>query len=366
MHETTPPLPSPKLARGLERLRQAVQALHRRLVPAPVAALDLVTSAWLSQAVCTAAKLGIADALERGPATAAELALRLDCREDALQRLLRALAQQGVFRLRRDGRFEQSALSACLRSDVPWSIRDFALYVGSAAHREHWSHLERAVKQGAPVMQELRGMSFFDYTRADAGFGALFHGAMTGLAELAHEALLSRYDFSPFRVIVDVGGGEGRLLAGMLARAPHARGILFDRPEVSEGAPALLSAQGVSERCTIEGGSFFERVPAGGDLYVMKHILHDWPDERAREILAHLRGAMQPDATLLLFESVIPEGPQPHLAKLTDMEMLVCLGGRERTRAEFETLLGRSGFSLIRVIETAAPISIIEARARPA
>jgi hypothetical protein len=316
---------------------------------------------WLAQALCVAAKLDIAEALRDGPRAVDELASELACNEDGLARLLRALEQHGVFRKTRDGRFAQTSMSNCLRKDAPLSIRDFALYTGSAAHREHWSELERSIQSGEPSIEHVRGSSFFEYTRSAPEFGALFDQAMTGLSALAQEALLIRYEFARFRTVVDVGGGQGRLLGAILQRTPGVRGVLYDLPEVVATAPTLLQSLGVLERCDIVAGSFLGSVPTGGQAYVLKHILHDWPDSDALEILRHVRRAIAEDGTLLLFESVVTTDGSPHLAKLTDLEMLLCLGGRERTRAEFAALLHAAGFSLTRVIETAAPISILEA-----
>jgi C-methyltransferase len=360
--ESALPLLPPRLVRFVEAARERLGRLHRRSVPAPVATLELVTAAWLGQAVSVAAKLGIADALAGGPRTLGELARSLACHEDALRRLLRALIQHGVFKQRADGRYEQSALSESLRRDVAMSVRNFALYVGSVEQRAHWSLLEQSIRSGEPSVPLVRGCTFFEYTREHPAFGALFNDAMTGLAQLAEQALLTHYDFTPFRRIVDVGGGRGRLLAAMLQRAPDAQGVLFDLAEVVEDAPHALRRLGVHERCTVESGSFFERVPSGGDLYVLKHILHDWPDRAALDILRVVRRAMTGDQTLLLYESILPSDGRAHLAALTDLEMLLSLGGRERTLAEFAALLAEAGFALTRVIETAAPISILEAR----
>jgi C-methyltransferase len=362
MHDSTPALPPPQVARLVESARNGLARVSRNSVPAPVAALELIMASWLAQALCVAAKLGIADALHGGPRTLGGLARELRCNEDALARLLRALEQHGVFRRSKDGRVAQTAISNCLRKDAPLSVRDFALYVGSSAHREHWSELEQSVRSGEPSIEPLRGSSFFEYTRRAPEFGALFDQAMTGLSALAQEALLTRYEFARFRTVVDVGGGHGRLLAAILQRTPATRGVLYDLPEVVADAPALLGRLGVLERCEIVSGSFLDGVPVGGHAYILKHILHDWPDPDALEILRHVRRAIAEDGTLVLFESVVTTDGSPHIAKLTDLEMLLCLGGRERTREEFAALLRAAGFSLTRVVETASPISILEAK----
>jgi len=357
-------LPPPRLARLVERVRDRLSRLYRGTVPPEVALLELVTAGWLSQAVCAAAELGIADVLANGPLDAPAIARALGCDASAVYRLLRALAQHGVFRHEPDGRFAQSPLSAALRTDAPGSLRSFARYVGHPAARAHWSALDGAVRSGEPAVPALRGMPFFAYTQADPAFGAVFNDAMTSIADLAERAVLAAYDVTQLGTVVDVGGGQGRLLAGLLARAPEARGVLFDLPEVVAGAPLLLGQRGVRDRCIVEAGSFFERAPTGGDTYVLKHILHDWDDERALVILHNLRDAMRSGARLVIIESVLPEGAAPHFGTLQDLEMLVSVGGKERTEADFRALLEQARFTLARVVPTASPLSVLEASAR--
>ena len=356
-------LPPPRIVRLVDRIRTGFQKLHRRSAPPQVAMLELVMAGWLSQAVHVAAKLGIADELTQGPRSVEDLAATVGADPGALHRLLRALAQYDVFVQLPDGRFDQSRMSDALRRQTPGgSVRGFALYLGSAEHHTHWSALDRAVQTGASAIPALRGMAFFDYVRTQPTFGRIFNDAMTSVADLAREPVLAAYDFSRYRTIVDVGGGHGRLLAGILAQAPGARGVLFDLPEVVAGAERELAESGAAERCRIEPGSFFERVPADGDAYVLKHILHDWDDTRATQILQRVREAIPGTGKLLLVESVIPEDASFHIAKLIDLEMLLSVGGKERTRAEFTSLLAGAGFSLERVVETASPLCVIEAR----
>lgn len=356
-------LPPARLARIGERVRSDLARLTRALVPAPVALLELITGAWLSQAVRAAAELRLADALASGPKTARELARELELNEDALARLLRALSEHGLFVQEPAGRFRQSALSDCLREDAEGSLRAFALYVGSREHREHWSELAEAVRRGEPVVPALRGLPFFEYTRKERAFGGLFDAAMTSLSDLAQGAILEAYSFAELSTLIDVGGGRGRLLAAILARHPHLRGVLFDLPEVVAEAPKILQQHGVSDRSTVDSGSFFERVPSGGDAYLLKHILHDWDDGSARVILRNVRAVCAPGARLLLVESVLPEDATPHYAKLLDLEMLLSVGGRERTARDFTTLLETTGFRLTRIVPTAGPISVVEAYA---
>ncbi len=349
-------------ARWLERGRHWLRHATRRAVPAPVAMLELLSAGWLCQAVVAAAQLGLADAMGDAPTTATRLAQQLGLSADATERLLRALAEQGVFARHSDGRFGPSALSETLRSDHPSSIRDFALFVGSADHREHWSALQHSVTSGVSSIAMLRGQAFFEFARDTPEFGALFSRAMTNLSALSRDYLLAAYEFSGFSSMVDVGGGEGRLLSAILERTPALQGVVFDLPEVIARAPAPPAS--VATRLDYMEGSFFDAWPTGHHAYLLKHILHDWDDEPARRILARAREALmrRPDAKLLLIEMVLPSAGEPHMGTLFDLEMLLSVGGRERTRADFAALLKSAGLRLERVHATASPLSILEAR----
>jgi hypothetical protein len=183
---------------------------------------------------------------------------------------------------------------------------------------------------------------------------------MTSVSALAAEAFVGAYDVSGFATIVDVGGGQGRLLSALLNAAPSARGVLFDLPSVVKSAPPILAQYGVADRTRVVGGDFFEGVPEGGDLYLMKAILHDWQDTEAKKILGSIRKAAKPSSKLVLYETVVPGPNEKHFAKFLDIEMVVVAGGRERTKEEFSALLASAGFRLTRVIPTASPISIVE------
>ena len=353
-----PPVP---LVRLTERLRHRLYRIHQRLAPAPVVMLDLILAGWMSQAIEAAAELGIADALAAGPLTGGELARRVGADPDAMNRLMRALISRGVFRQRRDGTYALNALADTLRADAPVSMAGAAMFYGSPQHREHWSMLAESVRTGKATIPALRGKGFFDYLTDDAQLAALFNAAMTSISEMAEQTIVAAYDFTPCRMIVDVGGGHGRLLAAILSAAPTARGVLYDLPDVVSAAPAQLHKLGVAGRVRIEAGSFFEDIPAGGDTYVLKHIIHDWPDDEAVVILRKLRAACNATATVLLVELVIPEHDRDFIGKWADLEMLQGVNGRERTAAQYRTLLERSGFKMTRVVPTASPFSLVEA-----
>jgi O-methyltransferase/methyltransferase family protein len=324
---------------------------------------ELVLAAWISQSITAVADLGVADALAAGPLPIDELAGRVGADPDALGRLLRALISKGIFARRDNGRYELTPLADVLRSDAPVSMAPMARFVGARQHREHWSLLTDAIKTGRSGVPALRGKGFFDYLGDEPEFAQIFNDAMTGLSGLSIGPVVDAYDFTRFGTIVDVAGGHGRLLAAILASAPDARGVLYDLREVIAGAPALLRENGVAERVRLAEGSFFDGVPAGGDAYVLKHIIHDWDDDPSVRILRKVRSAAAPGAALLLVETVIPEDDSASVAKWVDMEMLVINDGRERTAGEYRRLFDHAGFEMIGVVDTASRFSIIEGRA---
>ncbi|KQH79509.1 hydroxyneurosporene methyltransferase [Mycobacterium gordonae] len=357
-------LPPARVVRALEVVRDRLARLRQRMVPAPAAMLEIILDAWAAQAVAAAAELGIADALAGGPLTADELAAAVGADADALGRLLRALIGRGVFRRRRDGRYELNPLAEALRSDAEVSLAGMARFVGAPQQREHWSALADAVRSGRSVVPGLRGKPFFEYLAGEPELAQIFNQAMTGTSELSIAPLVAAYDFSGFSTIVDVGGGHGRLLAAILNTVPHAHGILFDQPQVVAGAPAELREHHVEDRVRIVEGSFFEDdLPVGGDAYVLKNIIHDWPDDDAVRILTKVRQAAAPGSHVLLLEQVIADNDRDIPAKWIDLEMLVMVDGRERTESEYGRLLQRAGFRMTRVVQTASPFGIVEARA---
>jgi C-methyltransferase len=358
---SVPPVP---LVRLVERLRHRLYRANQRLAPAPVAMLELILAGWTSQAIEAAAELGVADALAAGPLTVDDLARRLGADPDALHRLLRALVSRGVFRQHGDATYGLNPLADTLRVDAPTSMAGAALFYGSPQHREHWSTLAEAVRSGKATIPALRGKGVFEYLSDDPHLAKLFNDAMTSISELAEHAVVAAFDFNACPVVVDVGGGHGRLLAAILAAAPSTRGVLYELPDVAIGAPPLMAKLGVAERVRIETGSFFDSVPAGGNAYVLKHVIHDWPDDEAVQILRNLRAASEANTTVLLVETVIPEHDREFIGKWADLEMLLGANGRERTAVEYRALLGRSGFRMTRVVPTTTPFSLVEAKPR--
>jgi C-methyltransferase len=359
---TTAKVPPAGVARIVERLRHHVYRLNQRLLPAPAAMMEMIIATWTSQAVTVVAQLGVADALAGGPLAIDELAARVGADTDALRRLLRALIGRGVFRRRRDGRYELNSLAETLRSDAAISMAPAAQFYGSREQRERWTRLVDSIRTGKSVVPVLHGKDGFDYFAEHPQHAELFNRTMTSISELTDASVVAGYDFSMYPTIVDVGGGHGPLLAAILAAAPNSRGVLYDLSTVVSSASELLYANDVAERLHIQAGSFFDSVPSGGDAYVLKNIVHDWPDEKAVQILRNVRIAAGPHATVLLIELVIPDHNRDFPGKWADLEMLLNLAARERTAGEYRKLLNQAGFRMTRVVHTASPLSVVEAR----
>lgn len=353
-----PPVP---LIRAVDRVRAALAKLHRSSVPGNIALLELATGSWTTQVLYVAATLGIADRLAAGPLRSDVVAGQVSADPAAVHRLMRAMASRGVLRERRDGRFALTPVGQALRTDVEGSLRDMVLFIGHPARWADWGSLLYSVQTGLPAAEKLRGMPFFEYLDTDPEFAQVFNNAMTAASGLANDIALAAYDFTDARRVVDVGGGHGAVLSTILRSAPDAHGVLYDLPKVVGNARPLLEAAGVAQRCTIEGGSFMESVPGGGDVYVMKNIIHDWSDDDALRILCNIRTAIADGGKLILLEMVLPQRASSFIGHMLDLEMLLMLHGRERTRAQYYDLLDRAGLRLTRVIPTVSPMSVVEA-----
>ena len=332
-------------------------------LPAPAVLYQLATGHYVSHAIYAAAKLGIADLLGQGPKCHDELAKATGTHAPSLRRVLRLLATAGVFAETEDGRFELTPVGSCLQSG-PGSFRPVALLFTSPGVRAAWGDLLHSVQTGEPALHHLFGVGSFEYFAQHPEEAAVFDEAMGAFTAMVAIAVAAAYDFSPFRTIVDVGGGEGALLAGILRANPALRGIVFDMPRVAEGAKKQIAAAGLGDRCEFVGGDFFEAVPGGGDAYILKHVIHDWDDARAVRILRNCRRAMKPEGKLLIVEGVYPERIDQSVvsrgAAANDVNMLVCTGGRQRAEAEFRALFDAAGFELTRIIPTQAMSSVIE------
>ena len=353
--------PPARIAQYANTVRNRVLKFTRTVVPPQVALLEMIHGAWDSQALYAAAKLGISDALARGPRTPEQVSEVIGGDPDSVARLMRHLATLGLFTALDDGSYRLTAIGEAMRSDVTGSMCDMALWVGSPEHREHWNQLPYSVQTGKTAVQRIRGEGLFDYFNRNPALSETFNGAMTAVSSVANEPVLAAYNFSRFATIADIGGGHGSFLAGILKQTPSARGILFDLPSVVEGNG--LAELGVADRCEVIGGSFFESVPAGADAYLLRIVIHDWADAEAVEILRNVRAAIKPEGRVLLAEVVLPDHvTSRHPGTLLDLEMLVSVGGRERTRAGDYAELSKAGFELTRVVPTATPLAIVEGK----
>ncbi|WP_210439556.1 methyltransferase [Nocardioides xinjiangensis] len=353
-----PPVP---LARAATRVRTALQGLTRRMVPPEVGVLEVMSSFMATHATYALTRVGAADALASGPRTAAEVAAEAGTDPDATYRLLRACAGHGL--LTRSGdRFALTPLGRALVSQHPGSMRPVVLMIGDPRYQAVWGQLPEAVVTGTPRAEAVHGVSMWELLDREPDYAAVFDDAMTRLTALDWPTVAAAYDFTPYGVVVDVGGGHGQLLASVLGVAPAARGVLLERPALLPHAERHLREAGVLERCRLVGGSFFDTAPDDGDLYVLRRVVHDLDDEQAVAVLTTLRAHTPAGATLVLMESVVPPDGGPHFATSLDLDMLLFVGGRERTEQEYAALLERAGFRLTRVVPTVSTVSLVEAR----
>ena len=328
---------------------------------ATMALLHMAAGGWIGQSVHVAAKLGIADILESGPKTSHEIAATTGSHPQALHRLLRTLASLGIFAEDAEGRFGLTTLADGLRSQAPVSLRAFAIMLGEEMLWRSWGDLHHAVQTGEAAFAHVFGAGLYEYLSTHPAAAVIFDAAITDRARQENKAVVDSYDWRP-ETIVNVGGGQGSLLTLILAHVPHARGVLFEMPHVADGARKIIEKAGLGFRCAVVGGDFFQSVPSGGDLYLMRRVMHGWSDESAIVILRNCRKAMTQHGRLLIVEHVLAQGNAPSWGKMLDLQQLVLsAGGRERTEKEFAHLLAAAGFKLQRVIPTASTASLIEA-----
>jgi O-methyltransferase domain/Dimerisation domain len=323
--------------------------------------IQLAFGPMVAQALYVAAKLGVADQLAEKPLPISELAARISVHDGALYRLLRSLASVGVFAETDPKVFALTPYAEPLRSDVAGSMRNGVIFLGEEWHGRVWNNMLYSVQTGKPAWGYVHGAEVFEYFGANAEQAEIFNRAMTDGSISVAPAIVESYDFSGCDTLVDIAGGHGYLLAQVLKAFPGVKGILFDVPAVINGAGALLEKEGVAARVEKVAGDFFAAAPRGAAGYMMKHIIHDWDDERAIKILSRIREAMPDGGKVLIIETVVPAGNEPHYSKVLDLEMLVSPGGLERTAEEYRELLAAAGLRLTRIIPTASPYSIVEA-----
>lgn len=318
-----------------------------------------MTGHMVASAVNTVAQLAIPDRLANGPRSADDLAREAGVNADALYRVMRALASVGVFDELDRRTFALTPAGEALKEGP---VRAMALWIACPLNLRVHADAMHSLKTGAPAVEVTVGEGAFAHFAKNPDISRIFNDAMTAFSSVVIPAVLEAYDFSGIKTLVDVAGGHGGVLTGVLQEYPGMTGILFDLEHVIEGARPRIASLGLSERVTTASGDFFKAVPSGGDAYIMKHIIHDWDDDRAAAILENIRKVLPKDGRVILIESVIPPGNEPSLGKIIDLEMLVMPGGRERTADEFGRLFERAGYHLTRIMPTQSPLSVIEAR----
>ena len=321
---------------------------------------QLIMGFRVTQLIYVAAKLGLADHLEQGPQTPHALAQAVGAEQQALYRLLRALASIGLFAETADGAFRLTPLAQLLQTNPAGSLRDLAILYGEEWLWQGYGHMLYSVQTGRPAFEQIHGEPLYDYLGNHPAAEAQFQAAMSGYSAQEAAAILAAYDFFRVATVVDVGGGHGALVAALLEAHPQLAGVVFDVASVVAEAQRQLADAGLASRATCVAGDFFAALPSGGDIYLLKSVLHNWDDAAAARILRSCRQAMSRRARLLVIERVIPSGNVPAEAKLFDINMLVTVGGQERTEREYRALFQAAGFDLTQIIPTYSPLSLIE------
>lgn len=328
-------------------------------LPPHVEVFSLSAAMIKVRALWAAAELGVADHVGAAPVAVDALAAATGTQADPLYRVLRLLAANGIFRELPGRSFAHTPHSEALRSDHPTKTRAAVRLMGGVDFWNAFAGLDQTVRTGESGWQRTKGMGFFDWLPNHPEAAPIFNDAMIGIHGGEPPAVAEAYPFAG--TVVDVGGGSGNMLTHVLQRHPTATGVLFDLPHVADAARANLRAAGLAERCTLQTGSFFDGVPAGGDLYVLSHIVHDWDEASCVRILANCRKAKKAGGKVLVVEMVVPGPNEPHPAKELDLVMLTVPGGRERTEAEYAQLFAQAGLRLTRIVPTKSPVSVLEA-----
>jgi len=328
--------------------------------PSPLVLFQMATGYWLSQAIYVAAKLGIADFLSDGPQSCAVLAAATGSDAPSLFRLMRALASVGVFSHVGGDRFALSRLAKSLQTDVHESLRAMVITIGEI-HYQACGDLLHSIQTGSPAFNNVFQASLFDYLRQNVDAADAFNQGMTNVSSMLAYAVLMAYDFAGISSIVDIGGGQGKLLGRILQFNPEMRGTVFDTPSTIERTMQQLGNDGWGRRCSYVPGDFFTSVPEGADAYLLSSVIHDWDDDRAITILRNCGSAMTKNSRVLLVDTIVPDAASPSFSKFLDLNMLVMNGGRERTKAEFCALLEAADYNVTRIVPTMAPQSVIEA-----
>jgi hypothetical protein len=330
-------------------------------IPPQAQLMQMSMGFMISGLLGTAVELKLADHLAAGPKTAEELAKDTGTHAPSLYRMMRTLSAHGVFAEDDEKRFTLTPLGEPLRTDVPGSIWSSLMIVTGGLFAKPFANLKYSVETGETAFENLYGMGIFEYLGKHPVDAKMFSDLMVGFHGGEPPAVAEAYDFSGLGTIADVGGATGNLLTTVLAKYPEATGVIYDLPHNAAGAAEFVKGRGMSDRVSFQAGSFFESIPAGFDVYIMSHIIHDWSEEECLTILGNCKKAMKPGSRLLIVEMVLPEGNVFHPGKMTDMIMLTIPGGQERTTTEYRELLAKAGFRLERVVGTNSAASVVEA-----
>jgi hypothetical protein len=323
--------------------------------------LEMAWGYWASQILRQTAEMGLADRFAGSPRTADELCAEYGMHPPSFRRFMRTLTGLGIVTQVGPGRYQLTEMGEALKSNAPGAARSTVITLIGKFVSPAWENLDYSLRTGEPGFEKHFGKGLFEFIQQTPGMPEIFSETMVGIHGQEPPAVAAAYDFSGIGTLVDVGGASGNMLGHVLARHPGLKGVLYDLPHVVADAPPLLARFGVTDRVSIESGSFFQSVPAGHDAYLLSHIIHDWDEQECATILGICHKAMRPDGKVLIVEMVIPEGDAPHPGKLLDMMMLVAPGGQERTPSEYEALLSANGFRLTRIVPTASAVSVVEA-----
>jgi hypothetical protein len=320
--------------------------------------MKLISGFQVSQTIAAMAELGIADVLKDGPLHSDDIAVKTECDPASLYRLLHALASAGILEEQSERRFRLTPIGECLRSDSSNSRSAWARYVGRPYVRQSWASLADSVRTGKSAFELVHHANLWQWRGERPEETGIFDAAMSELSRSGGKAIAAAHDFSAYKLIVDIGGGQGALLAAILAEYAGTHGILFDLPHVVLKAKGLLGAANVEDRCEIIGGDVFKSIPRGGDAYLIKSVLMDESDDSVVSILGRCRSAMSPSSRIIVIEHLLTPPNQPDV-NYSDMTMMVMTGGRERTQQEFESLFAAAGFRFQQAVATRSPFTLL-------
>ncbi|MBV9388849.1 MAG: hypothetical protein JOZ78_20695 [Chroococcidiopsidaceae cyanobacterium CP_BM_ER_R8_30] len=333
---------------------------HLRGLPPQAVMMQMASGYWITQLIYAAAKLGIADLLKDGPKSCEEIAAATGTKAKPVYRVLRTLAGAGVFAETEPGYFTLTPLAASLQSSVSGSMRAMAVFFGEEQYQA-WGEILYSLRTGKSSFEHMYGVPMFKYFVDNPEPGEIYEEAMTSVSAAEKAEILKSYDFSYIKKLVEVGGGHGSFISSILKANPTMQGVLFDQPYVIEGAKDFIKEQGLTDRCELVAGNFYESVPAGGDAYSLKHVLHGCSDEQSITILKNCHSAMVEHGKLLIVERIVGSGPDSFLAKFLDVNMMMLVtGGCERTEIEYRKIIEASGFEVIKVVPSKAGVSVIE------